>query len=173
MNTTRMLLDVVKTTVFLIALWGIVLFALPIGISIVETEVGLQRFPPEPLIAGPLLLLGTLLALWAAFTLVLSGQGTPLTVDPPRALVISGPYAYVRHPFVIGVVAQIVALGITIGSIPVMAYAAITMIVWYYGIRPREERTLEERFGPDARAYFQHVRGFRPRLTPYRSTRRT
>ncbi len=170
MNTKRMLLDVIKTTVFLIALWSIVLFALPIGISILEIEVGIQRFPPKPLLAGPLLLLGTLLALWAAFTLALSGQGTPLAVDPPRALAITGPYAYVRHPFVIGVVAQIVALGITLGSIPVIGYAAVSLIVWYYGIRPREERTLEERFGPDARAYFQHVRGFRPRLTPYRRT---
>lgn len=170
MNFKRTLLDVIKTTVFLIVLWGIFLFALPIGISIVEIDVGMQRFPPEPLLAGPLLLLGTLLVLWAAFALVLSGQGTPLTVDPPRALVISGPYGYVRHPFVIGVVAQIVGLGITLGSIPVIAYAAVTLIVWYYRVRPREERALEERFGPDAQAYFQNVRGFRPRLTPYRRT---
>ena len=169
MSTARLLLDVIKTTAFLIVLWGIFLFVLPLGISIVEIEVGMPRFPPEPLLAGPLLLLGTLLALWAAFSFVLSGQGTPMTVDPPRALVISGPYAYVRHPFVIGVVAQIVGLGITLGSVLVILYAAVVLLVWYYRIRPGEERTLEERFGSDARMYFRHVRAFRPRTTPYRA----
>ena len=167
MNTTHTLLNVVKTTAFLIVLWSIVLFALPIGISIVEIDVGLPRFPPQPILAGPLLLLFTLLTLWSAFTFAVSGSGTPLTIDPPREFVTSGPYAYVRHPFVIGVVGQIVALGIAIGSLPVIVYAAVILIVWYYGIRPREERTLQDRFGPEARAYIKNVRGFRPRMTPY------
>jgi protein-S-isoprenylcysteine O-methyltransferase Ste14 len=168
MNARHMLVNVIKTTAFLIVLWSIFLFALPMAISVVEIRVGLQRVPPQPLLATGLLIVTTLLTLWAAFTFAVSGLGTPLTVDPPRQFVTSGPYAYVRHPFVIGVVGQIVALGIALGSVPVIAYAAVVLIVWYYGIRPGEERTLLERFGPDAEAYFQNVRSFRPRMTPYR-----
>lgn len=164
--------NVLKTTAFLIAFWSIFLFALPMGISIVEIAVGLQRFPSQPLLASALLLFATLLTLWSAFTFALSGLGTPLTIDPPREFVTSGPYAYVRHPFVIGVVGQIVALGIALGSAPVIVYAAVVMIVWYYGVRPGEERALLDRFGDQARAYFESVRGFRPRMTPYRSRTR-
>ena len=159
---------VLKTTAFLIVFWSIFLFALPMGISIVEIEVGLQRFPPQPLVASTLLLLATLLTLWSAFTFALAGLGTPLTIDPPREFVTSGPYAYVRHPFVTGVVGQIVALGIGLGSAPVVGYAAVILIVWYFGVRPGEERALLDRFGDEARTYFQNVRGFRPRMTPYK-----
>ena len=169
MNITQTLLNIGKTVAFLVVLWSILLLALPIGISIIEVDLGLQRFPPQPLLAGPLLLLTTLLTLWSAFTCAISGWGTPLPIDPPRELVTSGPYAYVRHPFVIGVVGQIVALGIALGSVPVIAYAAVCLIVWYFGVRPGEERALLDRFEGQALAYFQQVRGFRPRMTPYKT----
>jgi protein-S-isoprenylcysteine O-methyltransferase Ste14 len=159
--------NVVKTIVFLVILWFIILFALPIGISIVEIELGIQRFPPQLLPAMVLLAAGTLLGLWAAFTLALSGRGTPAPFAPPQELVVSGPYAYVRHPFAIAVVAQALGIGIAMGSIPVIAYAALLTIVYYFVVRPAEERGLEARFGARVRAYMREVRGFRPRLTPY------
>jgi protein-S-isoprenylcysteine O-methyltransferase Ste14 len=168
MNARRLVFNVIKTTAFLIVFWSIFLFALPLGISIAEVEAGVQRFPPQPMLASALLVLTTLLTLWSAFTFALAGSGTPMTIDPPRDFVTSGPYAYVRHPFVIGVVGQIVALGIALGSIPLIIYAAVIMVVWYYGVRPGEERALLDRFGDPARKYFQHVRGFRPRTKPYK-----
>ena len=159
---------VLKTTAFLVVLWGVLLLAVPLGISILEIQIGAQRFPPQPAVAGPLLLLGTLLTLWSAMTFAVRGRGTPLTIDPPREFVSSGPYGYVRHPFVIGVIAQILALGIALGSVPVIGYAAAALVVWYYVIRPREERALAERFGRTYESYRQQVRIFRPRLTPYK-----
>lgn len=143
-------------------LWSVFLFAIPIGISIVEIDAGIQRFPPQLWMAIPLLLASTLLVIWAAMTLAVKGAGTPLPIDPPRELVESGPYAFLRHPFVAGVTAQIVAFGIALGSIPVIAYAAAAMALWYYGIRPREERALDERFGKRVQEYRRRVRGFRP-----------
>lgn len=143
-------------------IWSLFLFAIPMGISIVEIEVGIQRFPSQPMLAVPLLALSTLLVIWSALTLAITGVGTPLPFDPPRALVVSGPYRFVRHPFVAGITAQIVALGIALGSVPVLAYAVVAMAVWYYGIRPAEERRLDERFGPMVQEYRRRVRGFRP-----------
>jgi protein-S-isoprenylcysteine O-methyltransferase Ste14 len=95
-------------------------------------------------------------------TLAVKGGGTPMSFDPTRAFVESGPYAFIRHPFVAGVTGQIVALGIALGSIPVLAYAVVALVVWYYGVRPREERSLDARFGARVREYRQKVRGFRP-----------
>lgn len=142
--------------------WGVFLLAIPIGISIVEIDVGIQRFPPQPLPALALLITSTLLVVWAALTLAVRGGGTPLSLDPTRELVATGPYAYIRHPFVAGVVAQMVAFGLALGSVPVLAYAAVTFTIWYYGVRPREERALEARFGARVNDYHRQVRGFRP-----------
>ena len=164
----RPLWNVCKTLAFLFAFWGVFLFWLPLAISLAEVRLGLQRFPPQQWLARPLLLVMTLLAVWAAFTFALRGGGTPLPLDAPRDFVVSGPYAYLRHPFVAGAVGQIVALGIALGSLPVIAYAALAMVVWYYGIRPREEQALLTRFGEPAQKYFRHVRAFRPRASAYR-----
>ena len=168
MTPRRIALNVVKTVAFLVAFWFVFLFAVPMGISIVEVESGIQRFPPPLLLAPAVLLVFTCLAVWAAMSLAIIGGGTPLGIDPPHELVTSGPYAFIRHPFVTAVTGQVVGLGIALGSIPVLAYAVVLMTIWYYGIRPREERALEERFGDRARAYRRAVRGFRPRLTAYR-----
>jgi protein-S-isoprenylcysteine O-methyltransferase Ste14 len=148
--------------VFLIAFWSVFLLAIPIGISILEIELGLQRFPSQTTMAVPLLVLSTLLVLWAALTLAVKGRGTPLPLAPTRQFVESGPYAFIRHPFVAGAGGQMVAIGLAFGSIPVLVYAAASLAVWYYGVRPREERALDDRFGPRVQEYRRKVRGFRP-----------
>jgi protein-S-isoprenylcysteine O-methyltransferase Ste14 len=138
------------------------LFAIPIGISIVEIELGIQRFPAMPMTATALLVASTLLMLWAALTLAIRGAGTPLPIDPTREFVVTGPYAFMRHPFVAGAIGQIVGIGVAFGSVPVLVYGAVVLVVWYYGIRPGEERRLDQRFGDRVREYRRRVRGFRP-----------
>src|ERR1700728_2908630 len=46
--------------------------------------------------------LGALVALWCIITFAGAGRGTPAPFDPPRRLVIRGPYRYVRNPMFIG-----------------------------------------------------------------------
>jgi protein-S-isoprenylcysteine O-methyltransferase Ste14 len=41
---------------------------------------------------------GAAVALWCIFTLATIGRGTPAPFDPPRRLVIRGPYRFVRNP---------------------------------------------------------------------------
>ena len=142
--------------------WSVFLLAIPYGVSIIEVELGVQRFPSQLWLALPLLVLSTLLVVWAAMTFAVRGGGTPMPLDPPREFVTTGPYAYVRHPFVAGVSGQIVAMGIILGSGPVISYAAVVLALWYYGVRPREERVLDQRFGARVKEYRRRVRGFRP-----------
>ncbi|MGA2218697.1 MAG: hypothetical protein ABSG51_11460, partial [Terracidiphilus sp.] len=42
--------------------------------------------------------IGALIALWCISTFVWIGKGTPAPFDPPRQLVIRGPYRFVRNP---------------------------------------------------------------------------
>ena len=46
--------------------------------------------------------LGAAIALWCIFALALLGKGTPAPFDPPRRLVIRGPYRFVRNPMYLG-----------------------------------------------------------------------
>jgi protein-S-isoprenylcysteine O-methyltransferase Ste14 len=161
--------NLVKTLVFLATFWFVFLLALPIAISIVEIELGIQRFPPQPSPAGFGLLAFTGLAVWAAVTLATAGQGTPAPFDTARRFVVDGPYAYVRNPFVIAAIGQGVAIALMLGSVPVLVYFAAALVAWYFVIRPAEERDLETRFGQSWSDYARTVRAFRPRLTPYRA----
>ncbi len=45
---------------------------------------------------------GASLALWCVGTFVRLGRGTPAPFDPPRRLVVAGPYRFVRNPMYLG-----------------------------------------------------------------------
>src|SRR2546423_373935 len=45
---------------------------------------------------------GAVIALWCILTFVFLGEGTPAPFDPPRRLVVRGPYQIVRNPMYVG-----------------------------------------------------------------------
>ena len=160
--------NLIKTLIELVCFWLVFLFAIPLGISIVEVELGIQRFPSMPFLAAAALLLFTLLALWAAAAIALIGEGTPLPTDATARLVVRGPYAFVRNPLVIAAFGQGAAVALALGSVPVAGYVVVGAVAWYLFVRPIEERDLAERFGQEWKRYKREVRAWRPRLRPYR-----
>ena len=162
--------NVLKTLVVVFTFWFIALFALPIGISIVEVDLAIQRFPGFPRLATVLFGLFSLLGLWSALTLAIAGRGTPLPLDETRRFVVKGPYAYVRNPLTISILLQGTAIALALGSIPVSIYVLALGAWLYFYARPREERHLKDRFGKRWSDYVKHVRAYRPRVTPYRPT---
>jgi len=76
------------------------------GIAWPEPKGALQI---EGMIVGGV---GTIIARWCIFAFVFVGKGTPTPFDPPRQLVIRGPYRFVRNPMYIG--AALVLAGLAI-----------------------------------------------------------
>jgi protein-S-isoprenylcysteine O-methyltransferase Ste14 len=163
--------NVTKTLAEILTLWFVFLIAVPIGISVIEVELAIQRFPGFTIIGASGLLVFSLFGLWAALTLAVAGRGTPLPVDEARRLVVTGPYAFVRNPLVIAAIGQGTAIGLAFGSVPVLLYVVAGTVWWYFFVRRREEAHLRETFGKRWLDYSRAVRAIRPRLKPYRDAR--
>jgi protein-S-isoprenylcysteine O-methyltransferase Ste14 len=109
------------------------------------------------------------LALFAAsfYNFATQGLGTLAPWDPPRRLVVRGPYRYVRNPMISGVVFILVAEGLMLRSVPHLAWASLFMLINAVYIPFAEEPQLADRFGEDYARYKRHVPRIIPRLTPW------
>jgi protein-S-isoprenylcysteine O-methyltransferase Ste14 len=95
------------------------------------------------------------------------GRGTLAPWDPPRRLVVRGPYRYVRNPMISGVIFILVGEALMLRSIPHAWWAAIFAAMNAVVIPLTEEPLLERRFGEDYREYRRNVRRFVPRMRPW------
>jgi len=95
------------------------------------------------------------------------GKGTLAPWDPPRALVVRGPYRYVRNPMISGVILILFAEAFVLLSLPHAAWATAFLTGNAVYIPLMEEPQLERRFGESYREYRRHVPRFLPRLRPW------
>ncbi len=164
--------NVAKTIVQVILFWGFFLFIVPAGISWLESLVGLidQRFSfrGQRVLATMVFGAAGLLGLISGMTMAMIGRGTPVPFDCPNELVVRGVYCYNRNPMVVAGLAQGVAVGLFLGSWPVIVYALLGAPVWNWLVRPWEERDLLERFGDSYERYRKAVPCWRMRFAPYR-----
>ena len=96
------------------------------------------------------------------------GRGTLAPWDPPRRLVISGPYRYVRNPMISGVLFTLAGTALVLRSTPHAAWAATFALINAIYIPLSEEPGLAHRFGEEYREYCRHVRRFVPRIHGWR-----
>jgi protein-S-isoprenylcysteine O-methyltransferase Ste14 len=111
--------------------------------------------------------LGLTLFLASLWWFVSQGRGTLAPWDPPRHLVVQGPYRYVRNPMISGVVMVLFGEAGVLLSIPHLAWASIVLGINTVYIPLIEEPSLRERFEEEYRVYCQHVPRLFPRLRPW------
>ena len=114
------------------------------------------------IVAAGLLLFGTTLWYFAV-----RGRGTLAPWDPPRALVVDGPYRYVRNPMISGVLFILFGEALLLLSWPHAQWALFFLFVNVVYIPLLEEPILAQRFGDDYRLYRQNVWRFIPRPRPW------
>ena len=107
---------------------------------------------------------GAALALWSVFSFALRGKGTPAPFDPPRLLVVRGPYAFVRNPMYIGAVIALAGAALFYKSLALLAYAVFLLIITHLFVVLYEEPTLRRTFGQEYEAYRRRVGRWRPKL---------
>lgn len=113
------------------------------------------------------LALPALLGLSAVQEFVTRGAGTPVPFDPPRRLVTSGMYRYVRNPMQLSGAVVLLMLAVILAS-PWIALGAGVAFVYSAGIAGwDEDEDLRRRFGPSWTAYRRSVPAWLPRMRPY------
>jgi protein-S-isoprenylcysteine O-methyltransferase Ste14 len=124
--------------------------------------------PPErlglPQVAGCIVsACGAALTLWCILSFAIIGRGTPMPLDPPRRLVVRGPYWYVRNPMYLGAGLALGGAALYYETAALGTYVSLFLLLMHTFVVSYEEPTLRQDFGEDYAAYCRHVRRWWPR----------
>lgn len=123
----------------------------------------------EPLfwVALVLIVSGMSLGVATARLFLKFGDGTPAPWDPPKKLVVRGPYKYVRNPMITSVLISLTAEAIYFQSWPLLIWMSVFFLANIIYFPLSEEKGLIARFGADYELYKINVPRWVPRLTPW------
>jgi protein-S-isoprenylcysteine O-methyltransferase Ste14 len=117
-----------------------------------------------PQLAGLVLgVSGTALALSCVLTFAFLGRGTPAPFDPPRRLVVQGPYRVVRNPMYIGAAMALSGAALFYESAGLVAFTGLFVLATHLFVVWYEEPTLRRLFGEEYEAYARRTGRWWPR----------
>jgi protein-S-isoprenylcysteine O-methyltransferase Ste14 len=156
-----------KTIFFMLLVPVLLLGVMPAWLMATDTALfsfGLFRW-----LAVPIWLIGAAVMLWCAWDFTIKGRGTPAPIDPPRELVISGLYRFVRNPIYDGALLVLFGHVLWFPSLallicPIIFFGSFHLFVVLY-----EEPYLRKTFGEAYEQYCRDVPRWLPRV---RSPRR-
>ncbi len=153
----------IRATIYATGFIALLLVFIP---SQLLARSGITRPPPvgvPEVFGAAVAVAGAVVALWCILTFVVLGRGTPAPFDPPRSLVVRGPYRYVRNPMYLGAGLALAGAAAVYHSLPVLGYLAVLavltqgLVVWY------EEPALTRSFGTEYSSYRERVNRWLPR----------
>ena len=146
--------------------FGLSLVAVVMGGLFTDRALNLPELAPETpgLILGVFLLIpGSFLCGWCVLRF-LKAKGTPVPFNPPRELIVTGPYLWMRNPMVTGVFMCLFGLGFALHSIStVVLWTPAYILLHTIELKMVEEPELERRFGESYSEYKRKVPMFLPR----------
>jgi protein-S-isoprenylcysteine O-methyltransferase Ste14 len=105
---------------------------------------------------------GAAVAIWCILTFAFVGRGTPAPFDPPRRLVVRGPYRFVRNPMYLGAGLALAGAALFYETAVLLAFVAGFLVVTHLFVVFYEEPTLRRSFGEGYEAYCRQVRRWWP-----------
>jgi protein-S-isoprenylcysteine O-methyltransferase Ste14 len=150
---------------------GLVIFGLSLLVVVAGSLYTDRAFDLPALLPGKLgpaigllfLAPGALLCGWCVLRFV-KARGTPVPFNPPKELIVSGPYLWMRNPMVTGVFACLFGLGFFIHSLSmVLFWTPAYILAHVVELKRVEEPELERRFGDTYTRYKDTVPMFLPR----------
>lgn len=154
-------MTILKSLLYLIFEAGV--FALYIPLELLRTgprlELGIFS-----LLAIPMWLIGSLIILRCFWDFAMRGRGTPVPTDPPKELVVTGFYRYVRNPIYVGVVLIFLGHFLWFGYWALLLYTVLSFIGVHLFILLYEEPTLKKKFGGAYEEYLRQVPRWIPRI---------
>ena len=109
-----------------------------------------------------IVVLGLALALTCVLTFAFVGRGTPAPFDPPRALVIAGPYRWVRNPMYIGAGTALLGAALFYQSAALAGYTVLFLVITHLFVLFYEEPHLRRVFGQPYEDYLRTVHRWLP-----------
>jgi protein-S-isoprenylcysteine O-methyltransferase Ste14 len=115
------------------------------------------------IIGAVLIVLGIALLAWTIWLFHTTGKGTLAPFDPPKRLVVRGPYRHVRNPMITGVVSILFGEALALQSPGLLIWAATFLLFNMIYFPLVEEPALNKRFGPSYDEYRRNVPRWLPR----------
>jgi protein-S-isoprenylcysteine O-methyltransferase Ste14 len=117
-------------------------------------------------VAFPLWLIAIAIVLWCFWDFTFKGRGTPAPIDPPKELVATGLYRFVRNPMYVSGILALIGWALWSPSLPLLVapilfFAATHAFVTFY-----EEPTLKKKFGAAYEEYLKRAPRWIPRIKP-------
>ncbi len=128
---------------------------------LIPLRIAARRIPAPTvevwsIIALVLLAAGAAGYFWCLWEFAATGRGTPAPIDPPRHLVMRGPYRFVRNPIYVSVVAVVLGWAAYFHSTEVFLYAIVLAGAFHLFVVGVEEPTLQRKFG-DSYTHYRHT----------------
>ena len=143
-----------KSLLYLIIEAG--MFALYVPLALLRNgpriETGVISF-----LAIPLWLIGSMIVLQCFWDFTFKGRGTPVPMDPPKELVLTGFYRYVRNPIYVGVLSIFLGHFLWFGYWALLAYTVLAFIGVHLFVVLYEEPALKRKFGTAYENYLKKV----------------
>jgi protein-S-isoprenylcysteine O-methyltransferase Ste14 len=162
--SSRSVGPILKTLLFMILVPGTVFLLVPyllLAKNVPRPAGWVNWLAIVPCVVGALILLN------CAWDFAVVGQGTPAPIDPPKSVVVSGFYRFVRNPMYVGVELVLWGEALLFSSTSLLLYALLFGIGFHVFVLAYEEPTLRKKFGASYQEYCQAVPRWIPRLTPW------
>ncbi len=154
----------VRTVTYASLFIGLVLIYVPARLLALSGIVGPERIGVSQFAGMVIGAVGAAIALACIFTFALIGKGTPAPFDPPRRLVVQGPYRFVRNPMYIGAGLALAGGALFYESLPLWGYVVLFFLATHLFVMWYEEPALRRTFGQEYAAYCRRVRRWWPTL---------